>query len=151
MKKFNHTFFYKRDLEKKIVMSRNIQNMKVGDNIKFFGKLYIDKKHTKEVASTIIEYKILFKSKNDILIETNNKYIFNKSNPYAVGTLQFTGKIFSSNFIIEDNIVHPYTTKLAILVHTKGTNDFRHAHGYSEYKITENGIGECKIVMELLE
>ena len=35
MKKFNHTFFYKRDLEKKIVMSRNIQTMKVGDNIKF--------------------------------------------------------------------------------------------------------------------
>lgn len=145
MEKISKTFFYKRDLVKSISMSRNIKNLKVGDIITFYGKLYESKKYEKEVANTVIQYKILLISPNGVLIETSNKYIFD------IGTVHFIGNIFSSNFDIEDNILHTYTVKSSVLSFCEGTKKFRNCFGYSKYKITGNGIGEIKMDLELIK
>ena len=145
MEKLNKTFFYKRDLVKNISMSRSIKNLKVGDVIEFYGNLYDSKKYTKEVAKTIIQYKILLITQNGVLIETSNKYIFD------VGTIHFMGNIFSTSFDIKDNIVHPYKVKTSILSFIEGTKKFRNSFGYSKYKITGNGIGEVVIDVELIK
>jgi len=58
-------------------MLRNIKNLKVGDIITFYGKLYDSDKYSKQLAKTIIQYKILSISTKGVLIETSNKYIFN--------------------------------------------------------------------------
>ena len=98
MEKISKTFFYKRDLLKNVSVSRNIQTLKVGDVITFYGKLYDSKKYTKQIAKTIIRYKILSITPKGVLIETSSKYIFN------AGTLHFMGNIFSSNFNIKNNL-----------------------------------------------
>jgi len=149
MEKFSYTLFYKRNLNKKIEMSRAIKNLKVGDIIKFYGKLYTNKKYLNEVANTIIEYKILLINGDGVLIETNNKYIFNNS--IKNGTLEFKGKFFSPNFNIVDGIINSYITHPSILVFNKGTNNFNNGYGYSKYHITDNGIGTIKINMELIK
>ena len=140
----NKIFYYKRDLEKNIITSRNIKNLKVGDTIKFFGKLYSNKKFIKKVAKTIIEYKILLINSNGVLIHTNNKYIFED------GILYFSGNIFSTNFNIKNNIVNPYTTKSSILSFKKGTNSYNYAYGYNKFHINGDGVGSVKIDLELL-
>ena len=145
MEKIHNTFYYKRDLTKNISMSRNIKNLKVGDVIEFYGKLYDSKKYTKEVANTIIQYKILLITNNGVLIQTSNKYIFNS------GTIYFMGNIFSDNFDINDNIVEPYNVKTSVLSFVKGTKKFSDVVGYSKYKVTGNGIGEVMIDIEIIK
>jgi len=144
MENITKTLFYKRNLEKKYIISRNIKNLKVGDSIKFFGELYSNKKYIKVIAKTIIEYKILLINSNGVLIENNNKYIFPN------GTLYFIGNIFSSNFNIENNIVKPYNIKSSILSFNKGTRKYSNGYGYSKYKIIGNGLGEIKINLNIL-
>jgi len=145
MEKISKTFYYKRDLEKHSIMSRNIKNLKVGDVITFFGHLYNNKSYTKPVANTIIQYKILLINSTGVLIETGNKYTFPN------GTIHFIGNVFSSNFDIENNVVKPYTIKSSMLLFDKGTNHFRNGYGCSKYKITGNGIGETKIYLDLIK
>jgi hypothetical protein len=141
MDKIHKTFFYKRDVDTKIEMSRNIKNLKVGDIITFYGKLYENKKYTKAVANTIIIYKILLISPDGVLIETSNKYMFDS------GTVHFMGNIFASNFDIIDNVVNVYKVKSTVLAFIKGTKHYKNALGYNKYKITGHGLGE--IIMDL--
>jgi hypothetical protein len=145
MDKISKIFFYKRNSVKNVSMLRNIKNLKIGDIITFYGKLYDSDKYSKQLAKTIIQYKILSISTKGVLIETSNKYIFN------AGTLHFMGNIFSSNFDIEDNIVHSYSVKSSILSFVNGTKKFRNAFGYIKYKIIKNGLGEIKMNLELVK
>ena len=149
MEKFTKTVFYKRNLDKHLVMSRNIKTLKVGDIIKFFGKLYTNKKYITEVAQTIIIYKILAITSIGVLIETTNKYIYDN------GTIEFIGKIFSQNFNIENNIVQPYTTTPEILIFKKGTKIYQNSYGYSNYHIAANNlghsVGKIKIKLKILK
>ena len=126
-------------------MSRNITKLKVGDVITFYGKLYDSKQYTKVLAKTIIIYKILCISHTGVLIQTDNKYIFN------IGTAQFIGNIFSTNFDIKDNVINSYTSKPSILSFVKGTKHFRNSFGYNKYKITGHGLGEIIINLELIK
>ena len=144
MEKINKTLFYKRDTLKNISMLRNIKNLKVGDIIIFYGKLYDSKKYTKKIAKTIIQYKILLITPIGVVIQTSNKYIFNN------GTLHFMGNIFSPNFDIKDNVIDLYTVKTSVLSFVEGTQKFRNAFGFSKYKITGNGQGKIIIDIELI-
>lgn len=150
METFNKTFFYKRDTEKKIKMSRTIKNLKKGDIIRFFGKLYDSNSYTNESAKTVIEYKIVSVSAAGVLIETTNKYIFNKTSPYGNGSIEFIGNIFSQDFNITDGIVSSYTTTPTVLSFINGTSDFKKGYGYSDYYISGNGLGEIKMNINLL-
>ena len=141
MEKISKTFFYKRDLLKNVSISRNIQTLKVGDIITFYGKLYDSKKYTKQIAKTIIRYKILLITSKGVLIETSSKYIFN------AGTLHFMGNIFSSNF----DVIGSYSVKSSVLSFVNGTKKFRNAFGYINYKIIGNGIGEIKMNLQLVK
>ena len=141
MEKISKTFFYKRDLLKNVSISRNIQTLKVGDIITFYGKLYDSKKYTKQIAKTIIRYKILLITPKGVLIETSSKYIFN------AGTLHFMGNIFSSNF----DVIGSYSVKSSVLSFVNGTKKFRNAFGYINYKIIGNGIGEIKMNLQLVK
>ena len=143
MNKFKKTFFYKRNFEKDIIMSRNIKGVKVGDVITFYGNLYDNKKYTKKVANTIIEYRILLIKPKGVLIETRNKYIFKN------GTLYFMGNIFSPNFDIISDVVQPYIVKSSVQSFIKGTKKYRYGYGHSMYKITGRGIGEIKIDLDI--
>ena len=145
MEKISKTFFYKRDSLKNVSISRNIQTLKVGDIITFYGKLYDSKKYTKQIAKTIIRYKILSITPKGVLIETSSKYIFN------LGTLHFMGNIFSSNFDIKNNVIGSYSVKSSVLSFVNGTNKFRNAFGYINYKIIGNGIGEIKMNLQLVK
>ena len=58
MDEINKKFFYKRDYVK---TSKNIKNLKIGDIITFYGKLFHDKKLKIQFATTIIKYKIIIK------------------------------------------------------------------------------------------
>ena len=145
MQKFNNNFFYRRDKNKKIITSRYIKDLTVGDTIKFFGKLYSDEKYSNEVATTVIKYKVLGVFSKGILLETNNKYTFNMN-----GKVEFIGRVFSSDFNVEDSIVLPYKIKPSFLSFSKGTDDFKNGYGYCEYMIKNNGRGEVKINMELI-
>lgn len=141
MEKISKTFFYKRDLLKNVSISRNIQTLKVGDIITFYGKLYDSKKYTKQIAKTSIRYKILLITSKGVLIETSSKYIFN------AGTLHFMGNIFSSNF----DVIGSYSVKSSVLSFVNGTKKFRNAFGYINYKIIGNGIGEIKMNLQLVK
>ena len=144
MESFNHKFYYKRSLEKKVIMSRNIKNIKVGDIIKFFGKLYSDKKYLHEVAHTVIEYKILEITENGVLLKTSNKYMFNN------GLMHFSGRIFSSNFNIIDGNISSYTTENIPLTFNKGTKLFKSGFGHNEYCMIGNGLGYSNINLKIL-
>ena len=141
MEKISKTFFYKRDSLKNVSISRNIQTLKVGDIIAFYGKLYDSKKYTKQIAKTIIRYKILSITPKGVLIETSSKYIFN------AGTLHFMGNIFSSNF----DVIGSYSVKSSVLSFVNGTKKFRNAFGYINYKIIGNGMGEIKMNLQLVK
>lgn len=146
---YTKKLYYKRDTDKHVVMPRDIKTgVKVGDIIKFFGKLYTDKKCTNEAATTIIEYKILLVSLDGVLIETSNKYNFNEK--YGDGMVHFIGKIFSPNFTIVNNVVASYTTEPAILLASKGTKHFQICYGYSDYIINGNGFGEIKLELDVI-
>ena len=145
MKKFSTNFFYKRNLDKTIVMSRSIKTLKVGDVIKFHGKLFSDRKHENEVGEAVIVYKIILINSEGVLISAKSKYIIKDK-----GTMIFAGNIFSPNFDITNNVVSSYTTKPMPLVFSKGTDQFEHAYGSSDYIASGNGLGEFMINIGLL-
>ena len=141
----NKTFYYKRNFEKNVEMSRNIKNnFKVGDTLIFHGNLYIDKNHTKEVAKSIIKYKILYISSKGVLIKTSNKYDFHNN-----GTIIFEGRIFSSNFKIINGVIQSYTTKANNLSLIKGTKKYEYCYGECLYKINNNGLGKVKLFVNI--
>jgi len=145
-KKIIKTFYYKRNTDIDLIMSRNIKDtIKVGDTIRFFGKLYSNINHTLEVASTIIDYKILLITNKGVLIETTNKYIFNNKE-----SLQLKGKIFSPNFSVTNNKVNSYKTEPEYLLVTKGTYKYKNSFGHAMYTINGNGIGVIKLNIDII-
>ena len=145
-KKFIKTFYYKRNTDIDLIMSRNIKDtLKVGDTIRFFGKLYSNKNHTLEVASTIIDYKILLVTNKGVLIETTNKYIFNNKE-----TLQLKGKVFSPNFSVTNNKVNSYKTEPEYLLVIKGTHKYKNSFGHAMYTISGNGTGVIKLNIDMI-
>ena len=137
-----NVFYYKRNEDDNIKMSRDILNLKVGDVIEFYGKLYDSIDYKNEVANTIIIYTILFITNSGVLIETNNLYKFDKAN------VQFVGEIFSKSFNIINNKVQPYTVETSVLSFYKGTKKFLDVDGFCRYSITGNGVGENIIYLE---
>ena len=137
-----NVFYYKRNEDDNIKMSRDILNLKVGDVIEFYGKLYDSIDYKNEVANTIIIYTILFITDSGVLIETNNLYKFDKAN------VQFVGEIFSKSFNIINNKVQPYTVETSVLSFYKGTKKFLDVDGFCRYSITGNGVGENIIYLE---
>lgn len=144
-KKYIKTFYYKRNTEMPLIISRNIkEGIKEGDTIRFFGFLYKDNKYTKEIAKTIIDYKIIQITSSGVVIETINKYIFEDKS-----TLKLKGKIFSSNFNVTNNKVNAYKSEMNFLLVTKGTHKFENSIGHASYFIN-NGIGIIKLNIDLI-
>jgi len=135
-------YYYKRNQGDTITMSRNINNLEVGDVIEFYGKLYDSIDYNNQVADTVIRYTILFITNSGVLIETNNLYKFDD------GIVQFIGDIFSKSFDIKDNTVQPYKVETSVLSFDKGTKKFRYTDGFCRYNITGNGVGENIIYLE---
>jgi len=140
---FQRKFYYKRNQK----LSPNSKNkLKVGDLFEFQGKLYDDDKHTKELATTHITYKINKILTNGIVIETTNEYIFNENNKYGSGILVFKGKIFSPDF----DKGMSYKTEPNMLLVKKGTKNYKDSFGYAKYVIDGNGVGDVVINIDIL-
>ena len=154
---FQKKFYYKRnDGDKNILYSlKAIDKLSVGDKITFFGKLYNDKEHKEELATSEITYKISKKLSDGVVIETVNKYCFNNNNKYGVGEIIFHGKFFSPNFDIKIKnnkpMVSSYHIEQNILLVKKGTKNYKDAFGYSKYMINGNGIGELIMIITILQ
>lgn len=141
------TLYYKRVTDRPILKTGDPNNLDVGDVLRFFGKLYIDKSRNEEVADTVIEYEILLqKDDGSVLMHTSNEYIFNN----LEGTLLFEGRILSNNFNISERQVQSYTTEPAILSLMDGTDNFTNSYGLSHYKMIGEGLGEIVLNINTL-
>jgi hypothetical protein len=133
--------------DRSILKTGDPYNLDVGDVLRFFGKLYIDKSRSIEVADTVIEYEILLqKEDGSVLIHTSNEYIFNN----LEGTLLFVGRILSDSFNISEGKVQSYTTEPAILSLIDGTDNFTNSFGLSHYKMIGEGLGEIVLNINTL-
>jgi hypothetical protein len=168
---FQKKFYYKRDDSNKntiyysganpqhyhhLMSPKERNKLSVGDKITFFGKLYNDKEHKEELATSEITYKISKKiSDTSIVIETVNKYCFNNNNKYGIGEIIFHGKLFSPNFDIKienkNKIICSYNIEPSILLVKRGTKNYKDAFGYAKYNINENGIGEIIMIVTILQ
>lgn len=153
---FQKKFYYARSSTNPVFTGTSLSSnkLKSGATIEFFGVLYEDKEHTIEVAKTVITYKIVKILSIGVIIETTNKYCFNKNNRYGSGDLIFKGKIFSSNFniICKDKKleVPSYTIEPATLLVKNGTNNYKGSFGHANYMIHGNGKGILNININVL-
>lgn len=153
---FQKKFYYARSSSTPVFTGTNSlsNKLKLGITIDFFGALYEDEEHTKEVAKTLITYKIVKILSSGVIIETTNKYSFNENNKYGSGDLIFKGKIFSPNFnIISKNNklqVSSYTIEPNMLLVKKGTKNYKDSFGYSKYIIDGNGKGTLILNIDIL-
>lgn len=154
---FQKKFYYKRDDNNRNILYslKEKDKLSVGDKIIFFGKLYNDKEHKEELATSEITYKISKKLSDGVVIETVNKYCFNNNNKYGVGEIIFHGKFFSPNFDIKlknkNLIVCSYHIEPNMLLVKKGTKNYKDAFGYAKYSIDKDGIGEIIMIIDVLD